>query len=77
MKKNKKTGEELQPKNLFTVIKREKVMTLNLLKFNSTTNSDGTLLTFEDIIDQDRAETQDKIISIIFNNSPIKTRSAT
>ncbi len=51
-------------------------MILDLLKFNSTANSDGTLLIFEDIIDQARAETQDKIILIIFNNSLIKIRSA-
>ena len=52
-------------------------MTLNLLKFNSTTNSDDTLLTLENIIDQARAETQDKIILITFDSSLIKIRFVT
>ncbi len=52
-------------------------MILNLSEFNSTTNSDGILPTLENIIDQTRAETQDKIILIISDSSAIKTRSAT
>ena len=77
MKKDKKTGEKLQPKNLFTIIKREKVITLDLSEFNSTINSDSTLPTLEDIIDQARTETQNKIIPTTSDSSPIKTRSIT
>ncbi len=52
-------------------------MILNLSKFNSTTNSDSTLPTFEDIIDQVKIEIQNKIILITFDNNSIKTQSAT
>ncbi len=52
-------------------------MTLNLSEFNSTTNSDSTLPTLEDIINQTRAKTQNKIILIMSDSSTIKTRSAT
>ena len=52
-------------------------MTLDLSEFNSTANSDSTLPTLEDIIDQARAETQDKTISTTSDSSLIKTRSAT
>ncbi len=51
-------------------------MILNLLEFNSTANSDDIFLTLEDIIDQARAEIQNKIILITFDSSIIKTRSA-
>ncbi len=52
-------------------------MTLDLSEFNSTTNSDGTLPTLEDIIDQARTETQDKTIPTTSDSSTIKTQSAT
>ncbi len=52
-------------------------MTLDLSEFNSIVNNDNTLPTLEDIIDQARAETQDKIILTTSDSSPIKTRSAT
>ncbi len=52
-------------------------MILDLSEFNSTTNSDSILPTLEDIIDQARAETQDKTIPTTSDSSAIKTRSAT
>ena len=52
-------------------------MILDLLEFNSIINSDNIFLTFEDIIDQARAEIQDKIILTTSDSSLIKTRSAT
>ena len=52
-------------------------MTLNLLEFNSTVNSDDILPTLENIIDQARTEIQNKIIPITSDSSAIKTRSTT
>ncbi len=52
-------------------------MILDLSEFNSTTNSDSTLPTLENIIDQARTEIQNKIIPITSDSSAIKTRSTT